>query len=258
VDFTGIIAMTEEDQWLRRLEPWLSSKRLSLYRERTHGDEEKAEELYRWNTELAVLFYDPLQCLEVTLRNQMDQRILIKRLGTDWYLSDRWRGQRERNALDCVKERLNGEVGRRRLNDRLNDRLKLWFLHVLPTGFERNNVIAELPLGFWCNLISPFYERLLWQNQNLQLLFPFAGGSLTLREAQDEFNKVLTFRNNVAHYEPIFFNDLSSMYNLVKELTGWISLEMKTWVAKYNDERFRAVWIDARPSWYDSPQNTDA
>ena len=48
------------------------------------GDPERAVELYAWNTVVSAAFYEPLQGLEVALRNAMHVQ-LARCYGEAWY-----------------------------------------------------------------------------------------------------------------------------------------------------------------------------
>lgn len=53
----------------------LSGERFSTYLKENHNDLEKALELYIKNIEISAAFFIPLQVLEVTIRNSLNETI---------------------------------------------------------------------------------------------------------------------------------------------------------------------------------------
>lgn len=227
------------------LERFLSSPRFDLYREATNDDTKKAVQLYRWNVNISSALYDPLHIFEVTLRNRIDYILTSSDFGAEWYQPYHWAdhgNKREYDALKKVTDRLVGEAK----NRRIADRVKYTILKRLPVGLQKDNVIAELPLSFWCNVIDPFYGKLIW-NDHFFTLFPNAGGGLSVKEAHEECARLMLLRNLVAHYEPVFYLPLLRLYALLKEVTGWISEEMADWIKTCNDEKVLPL-IEKKPA----------
>ncbi|MBX9771189.1 MAG: hypothetical protein K2X29_07445 [Candidatus Obscuribacterales bacterium] len=236
---------------LQSLEKFLSTPRFDLYREATSNDEKRTIELYKWNFNMSAALYDPLHIFEVTLRNRIDSALTSSKFGKEWYQPFHWatRGnKREHDAILKVTDRLVGESQKRRLTDRV----KYSILQILPVGLNKNNVIAELPLSFWCNIIDPYYSDLLW-DAHFSTVFPNANGGMSLKEVHEECCKLLVLRNLVAHYEPIFYLPLLRLYTLLKEVTGWSSSEMSHWVTVHSDQKVVGLINNKPPT---DPVNT--
>ena len=69
---------------LGSLKACLSPDRMSKYLRATQGSLSNALALYNWNTAVSAAFYGPLQWLEVTLRNSIDN-CLAEAYGDAWY-----------------------------------------------------------------------------------------------------------------------------------------------------------------------------
>ena len=69
---------------LDALEASFSRERLCIYLDAVRGNRERALRLHAWNTAVSAAFYEPLQWLEVILRNAM-HRELAERYGPAWY-----------------------------------------------------------------------------------------------------------------------------------------------------------------------------
>ena len=66
------------------LEASLSKDRLQSYLTAAGGEETQALQLYIWNTQLSAALYQPLQGLEITLRNAFHRQLSLT-YGNDWY-----------------------------------------------------------------------------------------------------------------------------------------------------------------------------
>ena len=203
------------------LEKCLSSPRMSTYLEAAHGDWASAFRLYHWNTAVSSAFYGPLQWLEVTLRNSIDQ-CLADAYGHEWY-------SEERAGLDYIC--------RHRLA-KAREQLKRERKPVDPP-----HVVAALSFGFWVSLLGhggflsrggsrANYEMSLWR-PFLRKAFPNRK-RLLRKEAHRPLNYLRTLRNRIAHHEAIFRRDLSRDYRSILEVTGWISPVARASIESYS------------------------
>ena len=199
------------DEILDDLEVTLSHERLGTYLSAKGGDREEAVRLHVWNTAVSAAFYEPLQILEVTLRNAMNLR-LGARYGVAWYDNDRV--GLNRGALDRIshtKEKLGRE------------------------GYVVNphRIVAAQSFGFWVSLLGPGgrgadYEMTLWRPA-LRKTFPHCD-TLIRSDAHSQLNTLRTLRNRIAHHEPIFSRNLGEEYELILKIAGWISPTTRTWI----------------------------
>ena len=117
---------------LESLQCCLSRDRLSKYLRATQGSLSNALALYNWNTAISAAFYGPLQWLEVTLRNSVDN-CLAEVYGDAWYFHNDAR-------LDFICRRQVKEA-----RDRLERNNQ---------AITRSRMVAALSFGFWVTLLS--------------------------------------------------------------------------------------------------------
>ncbi len=202
------------DEILDDLEVSLSRERLGTYLDATGGDREKAVRLHVWNTAVSAAFYEPLQTLEVTLRNAMNRR-LGERYGDAWYDNDR-AGLNTR-ALERISHAKSGPGE--------------------GHGDEPHRVVAALSFGFWVSLLGrggsgADYEMTLWRPA-LRRTFPYCD-RLSRSNAQVPLNTLQKFRNRIAHHEPIFLRNLDEEHELILKIAGWISPMTRTWIEHHS------------------------
>lgn len=177
--------------------------------------------LYTWNTAVSAAFYGPLQGLEIALRNAM-HRQLSATYGPDWYDSPRC-------GLDTGA--LNRIAGAKADLER--------------EGYmvDPPHVVAALAFGFWVSLLGrgghrtgagtarANYEMTLWRPA-LHRAFPH------IRKRRADVRRPLdylrTFRNRIAHHEPIFGRHLAADYASILEVTGWICPSTRDWIAHHS------------------------
>ncbi|HEU5158867.1 MAG TPA: hypothetical protein VFU43_17865 [Streptosporangiaceae bacterium] len=89
--------------------------------------------------------------------------------------------------------------------------------------------MAELPLGFWVGLLGTghHYEMTLWRPA---LRHAFSGKAGTRKKLHMDFDRLRTFRNRIAHHEPIFHRHLAADHMHIVRLIGLISPVAAEWV----------------------------
>ena len=209
------------DPVLDALQASLSPERFATYLAATQGDRAEALRLYTWNTALSAAFYGPLQGLEVATRNAM-HRELSTRYGPSWY--DNPQAGLDAGALDRLQA--------------AKDELQRGRYAVDPP-----HLVAALPFGFWVSLLgrgghSPTpggakrnYDMTLWRPA-LYRAFPHA--RLRRMDVHSRLDYLRTFRNRIAHHEPIFARHLVADHASILLVTGWISTEMRDWIAHHS------------------------
>ncbi|NTI78586.1 Abi family protein [Rhizobium rhizogenes] len=203
------------DAVIDALETSLSPERMATYVQRAGGDRESAVRLYTWNTAVSAAFYGPLQGLEVALRNAM-HRELARKYGQDWY--------------DDPAAGLDGGTLARISAARTDLR---------RDGYPDDppHIVAALSFGFWVALLGPGgraptggranYEMTIWR-AGVFKAFPHA--RLSRKSAHAPLDYLRTFRNRIAHHEPIFDRHLAADYTSLQQVAGWISPETLTWI----------------------------
>jgi len=158
-----------------------------------------------------------VQGLEVTLRNAI-HGLLSKELGSDTWYNTVALGRPARAGVEYAKEKVV-ERGA-----------------VLLSG----RVVAELKFGFWVKLFSHSYDKPLWV-PHLRKLFPWRlDGKRSF--VHGRLMELKTLRNRIAHHERISRGrrDVRQDYSDILETIGWISPDIRRWVASINgcEERF--------------------
>lgn len=203
---------------LNELETSLSTERLGTYLNATGGDRAKAVKLYTWNTAVSAAFYGPLQALEVALRNAMNRQ-LDAAYGPGWY--DLAGPRLDRGCLTRVAQ-AKSELAKDKY----------------PT--DPPHVVAALSFGFWVSLLGPGgfidshtktkanYEMTLWRPA-LRQAFPHAI-KISRKDVHAPLNYLRTFRNRIAHHEPVFARHLDKDYTNILEIAGWIAPHKRAWI----------------------------
>lgn len=183
----------------------LSTERFETYLERAGYKKSYAFELYLYNSRLAKSFLFPLQILEVSVRNSINN-LFINEFGIDWVNDVQFRKILNTHSLSSL--------------DKAIDRSK-----------SNNNwdIVSNITFDFWSNLFRDEYDRPLWQTR-IHLLF---SGSVTRKKIQKELEYLNFLRNRIAHHEPILKLDLSKLYARLLNVLDLISTDLKQWVQHF-------------------------
>lgn len=193
----------------------ISLKRLDKYLTSVDGDLDLALKLYEENTRLSEAFYTPLQCLEVSLRNTLNDR-LCATYGADWPI--------------------NGKPP-------LEEGSKLSIQEILDSfdkngwPYDTDSLVAELNFGFWVGLLGKPYDATLWR-QTLFKGFQATSGKKR-SDVHGRFNALRRFRNRVAHHEPIFDRPLEQLHTEIIEAIAWMCKHTSAWAV--SQSRFEIV-----------------
>lgn len=194
------------------LEECLSADRFRPYALSCQGDQEQALRLYELNTKVSASLYEPLQTLEVALRNRF-HHYLSATYGEWWF--DRgdviWElFQRRRIAdahLDLAKDKKEITPGR---------------------------VIASLMFGFWTACLSHHYEQALWRKGGLAKAFQAAGAKPSRNVVNRMLGPVRKIRNRIAHHEPVLYYNLPKHHENIVTLTRWLSPATADWADRHS------------------------
>ncbi|MGO9769094.1 MAG: hypothetical protein ACLPSW_05985 [Roseiarcus sp.] len=212
-------AFSYTDVVLDALETSLSPERMATYVAKAAGSREKAVRLYTWNAAVSAAFYGPLQGLEVALRNAMHRELSAK-YGADWY-------DNPACGLDVATE---GRIAAARSDLRRD-------------GYADDppHMVAALSFGFWVALLgaggrlSGFgkanYEMTLWRPA---LFRAFRHAKINRKNAHAPLDYLRTFRNRIAHHEPILDRHLAKDYASILQVAGWISPHTQTWISHHS------------------------
>ena len=199
----------------------LSPERIATYMAAAGGDRAKAMRLYTWNTAVSAAFYGPLQGLEVAVRNAM-HRALGAKYGGTWYDND---------ACGFDAGTLN------RIASAKDDLRRDGY------AVDPPHLVAALPFGFWVALLGRGgrsaalgapkrnYEMTLWR-PCLYLAFPHARSGRA--QVHQPLDYLRTFRNRIAHHEPILTRHLEADYASILTVAGWVCPGMRDWIAHHS------------------------
>lgn len=216
-----------ETKFLTSLEPAISSARLVPYQNASANDLEVLV-AYFHNLALSEALYAPLCCLEVSLRNSLNEALRVYLGTTTWYNQPGLFGANQAADIHKAKKRATPRSA--------------------PAGFQPSpgKVIAELNFGFWTSLLSRDYEASLWRPNRARLLkstFRYIPTSLRQRNTvYSYFNRFRELRNRVFHHESIWNRpSLAKDHQDIIEAIGWMSPPMKRALAVVDhfDDRYR-------------------
>ena len=142
-----------------RLEAMLGSARFQKYYEAAAQDVDRAVDLYRWNTRLAGEFHAQLSYFEILLRNAMDSAL------RDWNFQEC--GHRDW----CVERQTAGllyEMMSTPLRQARKRALRESKRRGLRTGVSHDDILAQLTMGNWSNLLG---EALPVHKSNAKVLW---------------------------------------------------------------------------------------
>ena len=199
----------------------LSPERIATYMVAAGRDRTKAMRLYTWNTAVSGAFYGPLQGLEVAVRNAM-HRALTTSYGTTWY---------DNSACGFDAGALSRIAGAK--DDVRRDG------HLV----DPPHLVAALSFGFWVSLLGsggrgPYhdpqkrnYDMTLWRPC---LYKAFPGVRMKRADIHQKLDYLRTFRNRIAHHEPIFTRHLEADYTSILTVAGWICPKTRDWIAHHS------------------------
>jgi hypothetical protein len=195
------------DSAIAELVAVLSPERLAAYVKAAGDDTEKALKLYVWNTGISEALYGPLQVLEVALRNAVNRELCAK-YGSDWF-----RNAKPALFIDRQAEKLEKTISR----------------FDKGRSLTVNDVVADLGFGFWSDLFDHQMYDELWK-QALHKVFSHRPKGIKRNTIAIPIKRLNTLRNRIAHHEPIWNRDLQKDYDLILELTSWISPVARDWL----------------------------
>lgn len=198
----GISTVSSSD--IQRL---VTATRLGPYRVATQTLDD-AVALYRWNSDISGELFVVLGHTEIVLRNALDRELRKSRLehtSATWLADQATLRKPEQNDIQKAVDR----------------RIKK------GNTAGHDDIISELPFGFWRYLLSSKYEATLW-TPYLRHAFPHLSGSPN--QIRRTMERLHTLRNRIAHHEPIFHRNLNRDRDDCLRILSWIDPKSKAWV----------------------------
>ncbi len=189
-----------------------SKKRFGEYLRATGYNGDRALILYEWNTQISAAFWGQLGHIEVGLRNAISARMSLycERAynETDWIFIAKGKRMLATSELNRLFE------AERRVESNRKD-----------ISFDQ--IISELPLGFWATLLGRRY-RFLWPE--------LAGGFLGLTSRNPNqlvslVQRARWLRNRIGHHHRIWNLDLESYHREILNVARIIDPDFEGWLA---------------------------
>jgi hypothetical protein len=190
---------------LEQLERLLSKERLTPY---ASHDLLTTIKKYEYNTFMAEKFYGILQGAEIVIRNAIHNNLSFDLSRSDWYSYIGW-DIPESDALDRAQK------------------------HILERGKDLtpDTIISELTFGFWVQMTTTKYEKLLWV-PHIYKAFP--GITTDRKSLNKRLHRILALRNRIAHHERITHFNLCTEYTRIIETIHWTCPITAAWVDETN------------------------
>jgi hypothetical protein len=164
-----------------------SPARLSRYLNACGGDKNKALTLYRHNVKLCQKFYGVLSLFEIVLRNAINEHYKQHFTDNDWIKTQVQSGGMLENSPQLVE-----------VNKHITKLLK-------DGRYTHDRIVSSLSFGFWTYLFNkqPFSKG----GKTLLAILPNRTKGLGQKVIYNELMEIKTFRNRIAHHEPICFDN---------------------------------------------------
>jgi hypothetical protein len=187
----------------------LSHRRFETYHIAAGHNAERALALYLWNAKLGASFHVPIQAVEVSLRNRVNQALTTE-FGQHWWRNGRFNSiiDRERiRDLETVKSRITRK------------RMRL----------ETDQIVAGLSFGFWVGMLQPKYNPPIW-GEHLRPSFPHLPSTESRTSLFTLCEDIANFRNRISHHEPLLKSDVTAMFSDIMKLLAWLCPDTEKWV----------------------------
>jgi hypothetical protein len=195
-----------------------SAERLAHYLTASQGDRGQAMALYRWNAEISAAFLVPLGYLEVAFRNALDRQMTARqqRLG----------GHRHWVFVDAHQLGRDANGPGRHTQPYADIAAAIRHVQANRKPVDAEQVISELPFGFWHQLVSRRHT-FLWPD--LARGFPHAPSRSPL-PIRDRFSRLRTLRNRIGHHHRVWAVNLTARYIDILELAACIDPGLAAWI----------------------------
>lgn len=160
---------------------------------------------HQWNAALSEAFYNPLQVLEVVLRNRFNDAFIVNFQNPQWLLGDmNWL---EPVQLDYVTK----------AKKYISERNK---------PLTQDRMVEELSFGFWTSLLNHKHEDRIFRPMAVRI-FPHIHASLRKRNMiAPRFERIRKFRNTIFHYHRITqYPNLLGNFDEIIEALSWLNRE---------------------------------
>ena len=191
---------------LPRLRSTLSESRLKPYLAAC-SDEAAGLRAYERNIFLSARYLVAAHFCEIALRNELND-MLRHEMGENWLHQKGALLPAQQGQLAIAEKRLRQD-GKQPLND---------------------NLVSELPFGFWVGLLGRKYEyRQQYWRKVFHRGFVNRPRGMERAELYENFNAVRRYRNRIAHHERILHRKPEKSLNRCLRTIGWICSRTENW-----------------------------
>ncbi|MFY8034457.1 MAG: Abi family protein, partial [Flexibacteraceae bacterium] len=213
-----------------QLSNFFSQNRLNRYLVSVNHNEVKAIEIYFLNIKLCSLVYPWLCFLEVGLRNAID-RYYEERFNDDEWLKNSVNANGFLNTPKCFESKIKIEA---EISNLLS-----------ANKLSKGKLIASLSFGVWRNLFNN--QQFKYGGYSLHNCLknyakpeykgpdPFGSEKIAQKQIYKWLTNINTFRNRVAHYEPICFDKklesvdthyIEATLNLIEKILYFLDIDL--------------------------------
>ncbi|SUJ09470.1 Abi family protein [Shewanella morhuae] len=217
------------------MQEFISKERLGIYESILKVKPSQVQAAYQWNKALSGALVPAMQCLEVTLRNAIDNGIRIhppKGAKLKWltdanwitslpeYLGKKYLGNKRYQKVLNPKKNQNVDANNYLLDNNGNrlvvkktfeeQKVEKTIKTIIKNGkiATPDRIISMMDFGFWTNLLDEKFEDnnaeiFLWPNL-LSVIFPSAPKGTTRDDISNKFYRVRELRNRLSHHEAIW------------------------------------------------------
>lgn len=211
----------------------ISKNRLSSYKYDNNDTDSILLERYLYNIEVSKALYPILSILEISLRNRINEAIETT-IRQDWLLHE----LNHQNIL------LTGEFNK-------IQEAKQKLLSKGHKNFTKDDLIAELSLGFWIYLCGRKYKNTLWHKtgffKTVFADYPNFSEFDKLGKITPILQLMLKLRNRVFHHEIIinYPYGIQNCYNELRRLLSYISKDSVLYLDRICD--FNSIMAEKKP-----------
>ncbi len=206
--------------------------RIGRYLTACSNDTKRCAKLYKANLKVAQAFHPLLGCLEVVLRNGINDQLTSYFADPNWIINEKTGFMVDPHLTHTNKKTGKVETNRFILNSVKGAERKLIKRGI---GITSGRIISEQTFGFWTDLFENHHYKIL-KGRPIKLFKNLPSG-YGRTEILNELSKVRQFRNRINHNEPICFvgvaidfSDTIVVYNSILNLLTWINPELILWI----------------------------
>jgi hypothetical protein len=163
-----------------------SKARMNRYMTACGGNTRKAMQLYRYNVKLCQKYYGALGAFEIVLRNAVDRHYRASFNDPDWIIHQLQPG------------------GMLEFSPHKSDAFRHYGQLISKGFYTPDKMVSAQSFGFWTYMFNqiPFNAG----GRNLLAIFPNKQLGVGQRAVFNDLKEIKTFRNRIAHHEPICFD----------------------------------------------------